>query len=170
MRADRRRIDSLRVTSPRDVVPPEERPTNGLESWSPRLKRPARRACARARPMQLMCAACSRSSQARCSRCSFAPFQWWPLAILCPAVLMLPVGRREAARSRVARLLVQLRHVRRGHLLALHRRLHTMGGAPVWIAVGAHARPHQHHGRCITRRWVTSSRDGCRATARCAGS
>jgi magnesium and cobalt transporter len=28
-RADRRRIDSLRVTSPKDVVPPEERPTNG---------------------------------------------------------------------------------------------------------------------------------------------
>jgi Mg2+/Co2+ transporter CorC len=29
-RADRRRIDALRVTSPRDVVPPpEERPTNG---------------------------------------------------------------------------------------------------------------------------------------------
>jgi magnesium and cobalt transporter len=28
-RADRRRIESLRVTSPRDVVPPEERPTNG---------------------------------------------------------------------------------------------------------------------------------------------
>jgi magnesium and cobalt transporter len=29
MRADRRRIESLRVTSPRDVTPPEERPTNG---------------------------------------------------------------------------------------------------------------------------------------------
>jgi magnesium and cobalt transporter len=28
-RADRRRIEALRVTSPRDVVPPEERPTNG---------------------------------------------------------------------------------------------------------------------------------------------
>jgi magnesium and cobalt transporter len=28
-RADRRRIDALRVTSPRDVMPPEERPTNG---------------------------------------------------------------------------------------------------------------------------------------------
>jgi len=28
-RADRRRIDSLRVTSPHDVVPPEERPTSG---------------------------------------------------------------------------------------------------------------------------------------------
>ena len=29
-RADRRRIDALRVTSPRDVLPPpEERPTNG---------------------------------------------------------------------------------------------------------------------------------------------
>jgi magnesium and cobalt transporter len=28
-RADRRRIEGLRVTSPRDVVPPEERPTNG---------------------------------------------------------------------------------------------------------------------------------------------
>jgi magnesium and cobalt transporter len=29
MRADRRRIEGLRVTSPRDVVPPEERPSNG---------------------------------------------------------------------------------------------------------------------------------------------
>jgi magnesium and cobalt transporter len=28
-RADRRRIDSLRVTCPKDVIPPEERPTNG---------------------------------------------------------------------------------------------------------------------------------------------
>ena len=28
-RADRRRIDSLRVTCPKDVTPPEERPTNG---------------------------------------------------------------------------------------------------------------------------------------------
>ncbi len=28
-RADRRRIEALRVTSPRDVVPPEERPTDG---------------------------------------------------------------------------------------------------------------------------------------------
>jgi magnesium and cobalt transporter len=29
VRSDRRRIDTLRVTSPRDVVPPEERPSNG---------------------------------------------------------------------------------------------------------------------------------------------
>jgi magnesium and cobalt transporter len=28
-RADRRRIESLRVTCPKDVIPPEERPTNG---------------------------------------------------------------------------------------------------------------------------------------------
>jgi len=29
VRADRRRVDMLKVTSPRDVVPPEERPSNG---------------------------------------------------------------------------------------------------------------------------------------------
>ena len=32
--------------------------------------------------------------------CSFAPLQWWPLAILCPAVLMYlweGVAPREAA-------------------------------------------------------------------------
>jgi magnesium and cobalt transporter len=29
VRSDRRRIDTLRVTSPRDVLPPEERPSNG---------------------------------------------------------------------------------------------------------------------------------------------
>ena len=29
LRADRRRVDALRVSSPRDVLPPEERPPSG---------------------------------------------------------------------------------------------------------------------------------------------
>ena len=30
LRADRRRVDTLRVVAPRDVLPPEERPTGGI--------------------------------------------------------------------------------------------------------------------------------------------
>ncbi len=67
--------------------------------------------------------------------CSFAPLQWWPLAILCPAVLMF---LWEGAAPRAAAWL--------GFWFTfgtfvvgtswLYTGLHVMGHAPVWIAFG----------------------------------
>jgi apolipoprotein N-acyltransferase len=66
---------------------------------------------------------------------SFAPYQWWPLAILCPAVLMY---LWEGAKPREAALLGFCFNF--GTFAAgtywLYTGLHTMGGAPVWIAAG----------------------------------
>lgn len=67
--------------------------------------------------------------------CSFAPLQWWPLAILCPAVLMFlweNVAPREAAWLGF--------WFNFGTFTAgtywLYTGLHVMGGAPAWIAFG----------------------------------
>lgn len=66
---------------------------------------------------------------------SFAPVQWWPLAILCPAVLML---MWHGAKPREAAWLGFCFNF--GTFAAgtywLYTGLHTMGGAPVWIAAG----------------------------------
>jgi apolipoprotein N-acyltransferase len=66
--------------------------------------------------------------------CAFAPLQWWPLAILCPAVLILAwqgANPREAARLGFL--------FNAGTFAAgtywLYVAIHTMGQAPVWIAV-----------------------------------
>lgn len=66
---------------------------------------------------------------------SFAPLQWWPLAILCPAVLMY---LWEGTKQREAAWLGF--YFNFGTFAAgtywLYTGLHTMGGAPVWIAGG----------------------------------
>ena len=66
--------------------------------------------------------------------CAFAPFQWWPLAILCPAVLMwLWEGAtpREAAGTGF--------WFSFGTFLAgtywLYVSIHVLGEAPVWLTV-----------------------------------
>jgi len=66
---------------------------------------------------------------------SFAPYQWWPLAIVCPAVLM---WLWEGTKPREAAWLGFCFNF--GTFAAgtywLYTGLHTMGGAPVWIAGG----------------------------------
>ncbi len=67
--------------------------------------------------------------------CSFAPLQWWVLAILCPAVLML---LWESATPRQAAWLgfwFNFGTFSTGTYW-LYTGLHVMGGAPVWIAFG----------------------------------
>ncbi|MEP7244369.1 MAG: apolipoprotein N-acyltransferase [Gammaproteobacteria bacterium] len=67
--------------------------------------------------------------------CSFAPLQWWPLAILCPAALMF---LWEGAAPRAAAWLGFWFNF--GTFAAgtywLYTGLHIMGGAPSWIAFG----------------------------------
>jgi apolipoprotein N-acyltransferase len=67
--------------------------------------------------------------------CSFAPLQWWPLAILCPAALMY---LWESATPREAAWLGFWFNF--GTFAAgtywLYTGLHVMGGAPVWMAFG----------------------------------
>ncbi len=67
--------------------------------------------------------------------CAFAPLQWWPLAIVCPAALM---GLWQDARPREAIWLGFWFNA--GTFAAgtywLYTSLHTFGGAPVWIAFG----------------------------------
>jgi apolipoprotein N-acyltransferase len=66
--------------------------------------------------------------------CAFAPLQWWPLAIACPAVLILAW---QGAKPREAAWLGFLFNA--GTFAAgtywLYVAIHTMGQAPVWIAV-----------------------------------
>jgi apolipoprotein N-acyltransferase len=65
--------------------------------------------------------------------CAFAPLNWWPLAILCPAVLM---GLWQGATPRVAAKLGFWFNA--GTFAAgtywLYTSLHTFGEAPIWIA------------------------------------
>jgi apolipoprotein N-acyltransferase len=66
--------------------------------------------------------------------CAFAPFQWWPLAILCPAVLM---GLWEGASPRdAARTGFWFSF---GTFLAgtywLYVSIHDLGKAPVWLTI-----------------------------------
>lgn len=67
--------------------------------------------------------------------CAFAPLQWWPLAIVCPAVLMY---LWEDAAPRAAAWLGFCFNF--GTFAAgtywLYTGLHVLGGAPVWIAFG----------------------------------
>jgi apolipoprotein N-acyltransferase len=66
--------------------------------------------------------------------CAFAPLQWWPLAIACPAVLIL---LWQDARPREAAWLGFLFNA--GTFAAgtywLYVAIHTMGAAPVWMAI-----------------------------------
>jgi apolipoprotein N-acyltransferase len=66
--------------------------------------------------------------------CAFAPLQWWPLAILCPAVLMglwEHASPREAARTGF--------WFSFGTFLAgtywLYVSIHDLGKAPVWLTI-----------------------------------
>jgi len=65
----------------------------------------------------------------------FAPTQWWPLAILCPAVLMY---LWEGAAPREAAWLGFTFNF--GTFISgtywLYAALHNMGGTPVWVALG----------------------------------
>lgn len=65
--------------------------------------------------------------------CAFAPLQWWPLAILCPAALMgLWQGRTPRTAARLGFWF------NAGTFAAgtywLYTSLHTFGDAPIWIA------------------------------------
>ena len=67
--------------------------------------------------------------------CAFAPLQWWPLAILCPAALMWlweEAAPREAAWTGF--------WFSFGTFLAgtywLYVSVHDLGGAPVWMTIG----------------------------------
>jgi apolipoprotein N-acyltransferase len=67
--------------------------------------------------------------------CAFAPFEWWPLAILCPAALM---GLWEEAAPREAAWTGFCFSF--GTFLAgtywLYVSVHDLGGAPVWMTIG----------------------------------
>jgi len=65
--------------------------------------------------------------------CAFAPLAWWPLAILCPAVLM---GLWQGATPRVA---AELGFAFSAGTFGagtywLYTSIHTFGDAPIWIA------------------------------------
>lgn len=66
--------------------------------------------------------------------CAFAPLQWWPLAIACPAVLILSW---QGVKPREAAWLGFLFNA--GTFAAgtywLYVAIHTMGQAPVWMAM-----------------------------------
>ena len=120
MRFDRRRIDTLRLTAPRDIVPPEDRPLETSEPAGVRQRRFVGSAIAFVAGMALALA--------------FAPFDCWPLAFLAPAVLMWLWHGVVAAPCRRARLLVQRRYVLRRHVLAVHRH-REIGHAPLVLAL-----------------------------------
>ena len=77
LRFDRRRIDTMRLTV-------AARHRAAAKTGPSRRRVNTRRIPAAPLRRQLP----SRSSRARCCRLSFAPFGWWPLAMLMPAVLM----------------------------------------------------------------------------------
>ena len=67
--------------------------------------------------------------------CAFAPLEWWPLAILCPAALMWlweEAAPREAAWTGF--------WFSFGTFLAgtywVYVSVHDLGGAPVWMTIG----------------------------------
>ncbi|HEY6515875.1 MAG TPA: apolipoprotein N-acyltransferase [Steroidobacteraceae bacterium] len=67
--------------------------------------------------------------------CAFAPFQWWPLAILCPAVLMWLWEEAEPRAAAWTGFWFSF-----GTFLAgtywLYVSVHDLGKAPVWMTVG----------------------------------
>jgi apolipoprotein N-acyltransferase len=81
--------------------------------------------------LQLLCALVAGGLLA----CAFAPLSWWPLAILCPAVLMLLW--RGATPRRAAQLGFCFST---GTFAAgtywLYTSIHSFGQAPIWVAVG----------------------------------
>lgn len=67
--------------------------------------------------------------------CSFAPLQWWPLAIVCPAILMLLWERATPRHAAWLGFWFNL-----GTFVAgtywIYTGVHIMGGAPSWMAFG----------------------------------
>jgi apolipoprotein N-acyltransferase len=67
--------------------------------------------------------------------CSFAPLQWWPLAILCPAALMLLWESSTPRQAAWLGFWFSFGTFSAGTYW-LYTGLHVMGGAPAWIAFG----------------------------------
>jgi apolipoprotein N-acyltransferase len=67
--------------------------------------------------------------------CAFAPFEWWPLAILCPAVLMSLWEEAEPREAAWTGFWFSF-----GTFLAgtywLYVSVHDLGRAPVWMTIG----------------------------------
>ena len=136
LRADRRRIDALRVQAPRDVLPPEERPPAATAEPHADGRRHRRAAPAAARcrlppPQSARCALLLAAVAGLALAGSFAPLDLWPLAVLAPALLMWlwqGAAPREAARLGFA---FSSGDLRRRHLLALHQHPRVRAGAGV---------------------------------------
>jgi apolipoprotein N-acyltransferase len=65
----------------------------------------------------------------------FAPLQWWPLAIACPAVLMFLWEGTQAREAAKLGFCFNFGTFAAGTYW-LYTGLHTMAGVPVWIAAG----------------------------------
>ena len=65
---------------------------------------------------------------------SFAPYEWWPLAIAMPALLMWLWEGASPRRAAVLGLLVRRRHLRGGHYW-LYISLHISDNAPLPVAL-----------------------------------
>ena len=65
--------------------------------------------------------------------CAFAPLQWWPLAILCPAVLMVLWQGTSPRRAALLGFWFSAGTFAAGTYW-LYTSLHTFGAAPIWIA------------------------------------
>ncbi len=113
-RADRRRIDSLRVTHSAAV-----RSIGGAGASESARPRSAAHWLS-----------CVRSGRGRAAGLRFAPLELWPLALLCPALLMWLWEDGGPRRGRLERLLLRRRHLRARHLVAVrqHPRLRRCAG------------------------------------------
>ena len=168
LRADRRRIETLRVTTPRDVDLPAARARLNAREFL------GRRGHWLALPAGRRARAGVRAGLARAARGAV------------PGDPVPALGGRHAARRRLARLPVHRRHVPRRHLLALPQHPPRRPGAGVDRAV-PHARPGrdhgQLHGRARLRRgalgrgagrvragWCCCRRAGCWWSGSAAGS
>ncbi len=122
----------------------------------------ARYALAGRRPR--CCARCSRCSPARCCRRLCAA---QPVAARGPraGAAHVAVAGREPARGGAAGLLVQLRHLRRRHLLAVHQHPRLRRRAHL-ARPGPDARARGHHGAVSRRARLRGRRAGCRRRAR----
>jgi apolipoprotein N-acyltransferase len=67
--------------------------------------------------------------------CAFAPLSWWPLAILCPAVLMLLWSGATPRRAAQLGFCFSAGTFAAGTYW-LYTSIHGFGQAPIWVAVG----------------------------------
>ena len=67
--------------------------------------------------------------------CAFAPLNWWPLAVLCPAVLMWLWHGADPRQAACLGFWFNAGTFAAGTYW-LYISIHLIGGAPVWLAVG----------------------------------